>query len=133
MKNFYTSKYRGKTNSGDWVYGSLVYFGEQPQIIEVKLSPINGRVLATNWAWVKPETVGRYTGHKDCNDNEIYEDDILESPKCKHLVYWNEEKAAFGAKMLPMNGIDEYSCSLPKEWVRNKKIIGNSIENPEML
>jgi len=65
--------FRGKTETGEWVYGSL-YTDAQNEcyIIRSKDEDPSFEIL-----WVDSDTVGQFTGAWDSNDHKIYEGDIL--------------------------------------------------------
>lgn len=99
--------------------------------------------FATDKSWddyeVDPETVGQFTGLTDKNGKEIYEGDIIESNKARHLVEYQDKESSFmgvnpnyGKDML--SG-DDFSTPLRAWWIKKfgKVIIGNNHDNPELL
>ena len=80
---------------------------------------------------VDPETVGEFIGRYDRNVKEIYENDIIDTPRDKSLlVGWNEKYVSF--------------CLDKKGWVYNHffgesvepencEIVGNIHANPELI
>lgn len=132
-----TIKFRGKDiETGEWIYGNLIQrMGCMPSI----LFPYehDGKIRYAEYA-VKRETVGQFTGLLDKNGKEIYEGDIIFSPKCDcrailHKVEYNEDNAMFVAK--PIQGWDFDFCQIRKDWVDKygKEVIGNIHDNPELL
>ena len=74
----------------------------------------------------------QYTGLKDKNGIKIFEGDIIESNGYKHLVTYNEKLAGFCAVNVKH---PEDICGINQQWINecNKVVIGNVIDNPEMV
>ncbi len=76
-------KFRGKTANGEWAYGSLVYSDNIQPAIYFEVG--KGSVKTFDFVYVKPETVGQFTGLYagvfnalvDGGDDEIYEGDKI--------------------------------------------------------
>ncbi|WP_297071270.1 YopX family protein [uncultured Duncaniella sp.] len=80
-------KFRGKDiHTGEWLYGDLVHSsdGRRTAIL------VNDRD-SYDECEVQPRSVGQFTGHKDCNGHEIYEDDIVFILVRSHLacIHWD--------------------------------------------
>lgn len=134
--------FRGKSSvTNEWVYGSLVKIGNESHIIgfdEVDLDGHHVRFYGDRPVFTKQGTIGQFTGFQDKNEEEIYEDDIMQITTAlnKNLfkVVWNEE---LGTWCLMMKGDTEKGTKPLGEWLYeywNKiEVIGNIYDNPELM
>ena len=119
-------KWRGKRfNDREWIYGFLIDYNGEYHILQKGKSLID---LPVNpWNLVCYPTVGQYTGHKDKNDKEIYEGDIVtDSFEEIGIVKWNG-----------FNFLIEYDSNWVSDFYDvdfdDLEIIGNIHDNPELL
>ena len=111
-----------KYNDGAWYEGYLTYDGENYQIVEPEYGICKRTVLA--------ETIGEFTGLKNKNGNNIFEDDIVRSSETGEIgiVQWFEEHSAFMVWCPVPNRVGFlYECASIIE------IIGNIHDNKDIL
>lgn len=125
-------KFRGKDLSSKWRYGDLVQekWGQGKAIM----------IKKDKRAWSALEaTIGQYTGLKDKNGKEIYEDDIIYCEKyiggnwiedCIEKGYVNFNNGEFG--LYRKQGYYQ-SLYKFKEYDYEFEVIGNIHDNPELL
>lgn len=85
-------KFKGKTNSDKWVYGSLVYSDNIHPAIYFEVG--EGSVKSLDYAIVDPKTIGQFTGLYDCTPWEAlspYEHDYYISLYGSKLEYRGRE------------------------------------------
>lgn len=70
------------------------------------------------------------TGLKDKNGKLIFEGDIIEWKKEKHIVVFDERNATFGIKISDVETYLFNDIHTPTRWI---EVIGNIYENKELL
>ena len=136
-------KFRGKrVNGGEWVYGMTISNGT----IKRKINHIFFEVAENKWVGVLPETLGQYTGLKDKDGKEIYEGDILKTPRgfigqvvfgraeeeCRHKVFGRMIIDCYTTYGWIFVRGDGYRCAIDDELLEGE-IIGNIHDNPELM
>lgn len=86
------------------------------------------RVAANKFSSV----IEQYTGLKDKNGKEIYENDIVKYGDSAAVIIWREENAEFGVRWLDCGVEDSISWQIGIEKTPSE-VIGNIHENPELL
>ena len=118
-------KFRGLTDEHVWVYGWFTDDDLSPDIIDGMST--RHKVLS--------KTVGQFTGYRDRDGVEIYEDDILQYGSCVEVVFYEPTMGRFMTKLKKCNDESEIGeiSSLSPYYTDNYKVIGNIFENLEFL
>ncbi|EQC1535610.1 YopX family protein [Clostridium botulinum] len=119
-------KFRGKRIVNyEWVYGYYFYdkFDDKHYILQAQEDEEEAFMYE-----VIPETVGEYTGLKDDNNKEIYEDDIIDTWNKNYRVIYNGYMWALkdfyiSCLDIPYDAFSEFSA----------KKVGNIHDNPKLL
>ena len=126
-------KFRAKSGT-QWRYGDL-YHNEHGELMiyEPKTSgrTLDGKAVDGWRIKVEPETVGQYTGLKDCEGREIYEGDVVRYENCICLVVYNSARFASFALRKDRWAFDHYFGEAFE--ASECHVIGNVHDNPELL
>ena len=120
--------FRGKTFSGDWVYGSYEFSYLYDTSRETHRIISADKTSKTNFlAEVIPETIGQYTGLTDKNGNKIFENDIVTLFGEKYVVKWKNSNCTY---IIENGNIGTKIIEFPSDYY---EIIGNIFDNKELL
>ncbi len=119
-------KFRGKDFlKEEWVYGDLV---KTKNFVAIKKT--NGDYFRPTQ--VSPNTVGQYTGLKDCNDKEIYEGDIVTiGNNLKAIVIWFNGSFRFQDELSSKATYLDDIGVIMRDY--DVQVIGNIHDNPELM
>ncbi len=126
-------KFRGKTANGEWFFGSLVYSENIQPAIYFEVG--KGSIKTFDFVYVRPETVGQFTGLIDKNGNKIFEGDIISTDLARDFLVVEFKGGAFVFNC--NDGEDDYydhinaSHELDDEY-KYGDVIGNIHDNPEL-
>lgn len=131
--------FRGRAITGEWLYGSLITYGERSFIY-----PVNGSQEDFHFYGyeVIPETVGQFTGITDKTGVNIFEGDIINFTRwignwqscdgthkqltSKHTIVWDNGVSRFG---LTESSSDTMKFREHPQYIYD--VIGNIHNNPE--
>lgn len=132
-------KFRGKSlDNREWLYGYLMPSTKPKIHPNAKYSiSVSTEILHSIDRYiyeVETDTIGQYTGLKDCNGNEIYEGDIV-SKHCVdndeiYICEWIEKYACFAFIENVEYGNPYYFQKCDEHKL---EIIGNIHDNPELI
>lgn len=90
-----------KTLDGKWIKGDLVHHKDSDN---VWITDFEKRLTSP----IDPSTVCQFTGVKDCEGNEIWEEDIIKDPYLgkERTIEWNNHLCSFTA-LDDTNGSDK--------------------------
>lgn len=136
--------FRGKKSNGRWVYGSLVVSENIAPAIYYNVSKGVADVL--DWCYVKPDTIGQYTGLKDKEGKKIFEGDIVKTPRgfigevvfgraeeeCTHREYRRKITDVYTTYGWIFKRADGFTIAIDDEILQGE-LIGNVTDNPELI
>ncbi len=122
----------------EWVFGSLI----GNNVIVGDIVDFNDQYFNTEfWYKVDPESVGRYIGLNNSDNNEMYEGDVIDYKGMKGRVFFNEQSLQFMFETKDggyefANGQTYYDDDDERDQFPTYgtyKVIGNIYEDPELL
>ena len=116
--------FRGKRYNGKWVIGSLFTYADGDCFICVE----DYIVGVQNKYQVIPETVGEWTSQNDCNNEMIFEHDIVFMPDKEEIgiIQYDVDTSRF---VIIYDG--DICADFDNYWGKDLEIIGNIFDNAE--
>ena len=134
-----TIKFRGKSLSGEWLYGYLYKHGITPPsnflCIGQAVLPWKDTV---GFYVVDPDTVGQFTGMLDKNGHEIYEGDIIKIVEKfdDENVYTSNGVVCFEEGIYELQNGKHFAYLgwlMHNDDITKLEVIGNIHDNPDLI
>lgn len=147
MNNRYL--YRAKrTDNGEWVEGNLVWSDDADDDYKSIIIPTTNSNMFTkggsrgdlgfeNWCRVDPSTICQCTGKTDIEKNLIFEHDVVSfldatSTECGYSEHWQAGEVLWDDETASFQVTERLSAE-SYEVLEDCKVLGNTIDNPELL
>lgn len=124
-------EYRANYKNGDWVYGLITKpYDERFPKLSAEMRNTDG----ISGIEVDYKTIGMWTGKLDCEENYIFENDILQDVDTGEyvVVQWFPEHSSFMVWRIAINKI-EFLYSFLDSRYKKLKVIGNKFDNGDLI
>ena len=120
--------HRTNYKNGDWVYGLISKPYDKKYDLPAEMTNTDG-ITGID---VDRNTIGMWTGKVDCEENCIFENDILQDIDTGEIVIvqWFEEHIAFMVWRTSINKIEFLYSFLEGKKI---KIVGNEFDNRDLI
>ena len=126
-------KFKGKTANGEWFFGSLAYSDNIEPAIYFEVG--KGAIKTFDFVYVKPETVGQFTGLLDKHGRKIFEGDIVVT--CPSPLSISDggdiSKRIVVNSWLFTDMCLSAMCKKSSKLEKFYKIVGNIHDNPDLM
>ena len=123
---------------GNWRYGCYLCFVKKPTNSRCDINyrdfiVTNGDYGEYYYPITKLSSICQYTGLNDINGTKIFEGDIIEGLKYKHLIKYDNVQASYIA--INVDYPEDSGCHITEQWIKecDKVVIGNIFDNKELI